>query len=374
MDFFIELKKEYFLENLKNIEQMINTKIAPVLKANAYGHGSREIISLLNDFCTHIEAICVAYLSEAEQAWKDGWKKKIIIMSPNFTISENQYFEYFLLSFDFLYYLLRRLKDQNIVCKVHIKVNLGMNRFGFLPSEIDKLLFLLNENKNIIQVVGVCTHFPRINYEMTCELERNLEIFKKIVLKIKLLFPWALVHPFASKGINLIHKSLVSPDFVRVGGALYGLINNTQKKTLKIDFPEISLKQIMTLKVLVNGIFSVKAGEYIGYGNKCILKEDKVVAIVCFGYGFGYNNLLNDIGAAAYANNHFFSIIGLICMNNIIFDISHAVQSVKVGDYFLLTSNEYEGLKAAELSNRFLGGREYYFTSLLSFLIPKVIL
>ena len=107
MDYLIELNSNYFFSNIEIIKQISNCIIAPVLKSNAYGHGMREIITLLN-INNSIEYICVCYTHEALKAKHDGWGKKILIMSASSDLIEidNQY-QYFVYSFDFLFLLNR---------------------------------------------------------------------------------------------------------------------------------------------------------------------------------------------------------------------------------------------------------------------------
>lgn len=373
-DFFIEINKSYFVENIKTIQKITNVKIAPVIKSNAYGHGSYEIISLLKNIQT-INYICVAYEKEAEKAILDGWEKKIIIMSPSFNvICDNNNFEYFLFSFDFLEYLLEQAKNKKKNIRVHIKLNLGLNRLGFNLEETNLLIDCLIKNKNYITVVGVCMHCPRLNFTMTDELNKQLKQFTNFIKKVLPIFPNILIHPFGSKGINLIQKYNINCNFIRVGGALYGLLSHLQQKTINQDFPKLALKQILTLKTKITQIRKIRYGEYIGYGSLYQAKKDTIVALVNFGYGFGYNNQLTKAHFAGEIKGILFPIIGLICMNNIFFDITEHQSLVAINDTIILTSHFPIELQAAELSYQYLGGREYYFTSLLSYLIPKIII
>jgi alanine racemase len=111
MDFLIELNSKFFFENIKNIKKITTCQLAPVIKSNAYGHGTKEIINLLKQI-NDIEYVCVAHYFEALQAKNFGWDKKIIIMSPVFdeVLFNNDTFEYFLTSFDLLFFLLKKSK------------------------------------------------------------------------------------------------------------------------------------------------------------------------------------------------------------------------------------------------------------------------
>ena len=111
-----------------------------------------------------------------------------------------------------------------------------------------------------------------------------------------------LIHPFASKGINIINKINTNCNMVRVGGALYGLLNNEQKKKL-LNNNHNTLKQIMTLKTKVITIRCVKENTLIGYGENYKAKYNATIAIASFGYGYGYNTSLLNAPITGYCNN-----------------------------------------------------------------------
>lgn len=366
MDFFIELNKKYFLQNIKNITHTTKKTIAPVIKSNAYGHGMKEIISLLKEAPT-IDRICVAYTSEATEAAKLGWRKKIVIMSSSTDIILNNSFEYFVYSFEFFDELLKQAKKKKTIVNLHIKIDVGMNSLGFQENQIDKLIQYLHEHKEKINAVGICTHFPRINYALTTEIQEQMTIFKKIVNKIKNIYPYILVHPFSSKGIPLVNEFEEYCDFIRLGGSIYGLLNTEQRK--KINF---ELKQIMTLKTKILSIKSVKKDDYIGYGVKTKTQDNTLVAIASLGYGYGLNN--NCCDSFGSFNDQLCPIVGLICMNNIFFNISNLKEKPTIGDYLILTTEQIPEITAANISSRLLAEREYYLTSFLHSKIKRVII
>ncbi len=373
MDYLIEINSNYFFNNVKIIKNICCCEILPVIKANAYGHGIKEIVTLIKQDIA-IKNICVAYTNEAIQAKNAGWGNKIIIMSSSQEIDIDQQYQYFLYSFIFLSHLLQKAILNNICFDVHIKLNCGMNRFGFKLNEIEKLIKIILENKKYIKVVGICTHLPRINYMQTEEINNQIILFNKLVLKLKNIFgDQLLIHPFASKGINLIKKTNAICNSVRVGGILYGLLNHEQKKILLHENSQNKIKQIMTLKSKVIMIRHVKKNENVGYGENFLSKKNQTIAITSFGYGYGYNTSLLAAPITGYCNNEYLGFTGLIGMNALFFDITHAKKKIKFGDYIILTNNEIQPINAAYLSYQFLNGREYTFTAMLHESIKKII-
>jgi alanine racemase len=375
MDYFIELNSQYFFNNIAVIKNITNCIIAPVVKSNAYGHGIKEIIGLLNKY-EQIKQVCVAYVDEAMKVRSVGWQNKIIIMSAIRDIIEiDENFQYFIYSFDFLFFLLKKAAENNIVFEVHIKLNCGMNRFGFNSSEINELIELLIKNAAYIKVVGIATHLPRLNYVYSEEIACQISIFNSIAKRLQEFFgDDLLLHPFSSKGMNLIQKTNASCNMVRVGGAIYGLLNNEQAKTLMQENSRNKLQQILTLKAKVVAVREVKKNEYVGYGEAYRVKKDSVIAIASFGYGYGYNISLLEAPVTAWCNNQYLSFCGLIGMNALFFDVSGFSCSVEPGDIIILTSEEHNDIKAPNLSNKYIGKRDYVFTTMLHESICKIVL
>jgi alanine racemase len=366
MDCVIELNKINFFNNIDIINQITGIKISPVLKSNAYGHGIKEIISLLMQR-TDIDSICVAYNSEAIQAKKLGWHKRIIIMSPVFSFTFEILFEYFLTSFTLLSYFLEEAKKHSYLIKVHIKLNCGMNRFGFSLDELPDLIAILLEHKKYIIVVGIATHFPRLNYIITDEIKLQINLFDTMKSQLEKAFGTDLmIHPFSSKGMNLINELYPHCNMVRIGGALYGLLNHEQRKLLTSKYDINSqLRQVMTLKTKIIDIRKIKKGEYIGYGSHHIAKEDKYIAIANFGYGYGYPASLTSAPINGLCNKFVISLCATIGMNALFFDISHLPTQPLCGDDIILTTETIIELQAAHLSHFYISGREYTFTAML---------
>lgn len=352
-DFFITISKKDFCNNIENIIKKTGKSIAPVIKSNAYGHGAKEIIKILID-TPSIDRVCVTYTNEADKIKKYGWKKQIMIMSPSRVAAPQPEYEYFLYSFEFL----KKLLNKKGIHKVHIKINVGMHRFGFEPEEIDRLVEELIKHKKQIHVIGICTHLPRADYNLTDEINNQMKIFCSTVDKIKLAFPNTIVHPFSSKCIPFVEHFNRYCDFLRLGGSIYGLLNNDQK--LKLD---INLKQIITVKTKILSIRSVKENEYVGYGLKGLTHKPTKIAITSFGYGYG---LLNNFSESyGLCNEEYIPVIGIICMNNIMFNINDLKKIPLVGNYITLTSPDHPKISAANISYHLAGGREYYFTASL---------
>lgn len=373
MEFFIELQKKFLINNINNIKKISQVQIAPVLKANAYGHGIKEIIQILRED-KDIKRICLLSYSESQEARKHGWKKNIIILDPTIDIKYNSKYEYIIKSFEFLHSIIQYAKINNKIIKAHIKCNCGLNRMGFNIEEIPFLIDILKKNIKYIKVVGITTHLPRINYEITNEIKLQLDLFQKITTSIKTelhLKNNIMIHPFGSRGFNLIQKHNIPCNMIRSGGLIYGLIENEYQEIIKQKNSEIKFQQIMTLKAQISHIRTIEKGDFIGYGNNYQTNKNMKIAIVNFGYGYGYSSKMVQCPYGGYFDGNYFPFVGIIAMNHIFLEIPSHIEKINIGNYITLTSNEY--LPIIQISS-LLKNREYVFTASLNSNIPKIII
>jgi alanine racemase len=374
MNFFIELDEKIFINNIKTIENITNKKIIPVVKANAYGHGLKEIMSILENI-NSISEVAVAYFEEAVEIKKLNSKKKIIITMPTDDFYFDEYFEFFLSSFIFLKQLITKAKKKKVIFKVHIEINTGMNRFGFRFEEISELFSLLQMSREYINVVGIASHLGKLDYEITQENKNIITKFEQIIEEGKKLFgEKILIHPFAGKGFNIINQISIHSNAIRPGGIIYGLITSERKKNLIKQNAQFSNDQIITLKAKILSINKVKKNEHIGYADHYIAKEDRTIIVVAFGYSLGYDFLLSfHNGIEAWYKNTKITLVGLVGMNHICFDVTVIEKEVELYDYVSLFASQQKLPLIADIAVNVLGKREYTLCAGLNPLIPKKI-
>lgn len=375
MNFFIELRKEFLLSNIKYIAQVSKCQLAPVVKANAYGHGMKEVITILKEEKS-IRRICIISYAEAWKACRSGWKKKIILLNPCNKIQYHKQFEYFVYSFELLQNLIVYAKEKAVSFNIHIKCNCGLNRLGFNGDEFDNLINLLNENNQYIKVVGIGTHLPRINYVMNEEIANQLVLFNTLVQRVKSKLKVSknlMIHPFGCRGFNLVDQYNIPCNMIRPGGLIYGLIKKEYREIIKKKYSDVEFKQIMTLKAGISQVRYVKKYDYAGYGDMFYFKESTRLIVVNFGYGFGYNIQMLKSPFGGYINGYYLAFGGIIAMNTMLLNMPDDMPVPSTSDYVVLTSHECNLLQIAELSIQYLEGREYVFSASLNSNIPKII-
>ena len=346
---WIEVDLKNIENNINEIRKIIhkNTKIMAVVKANAYDHGEVEVSKKLNEI--GILDFAVATLDEGIILRKAGIKGSILILG--YTDIQNikivQKYDLIQTIVDFEY--AKEVEKLNLDKKlnVHIKINTGMNRLGESYKNIDNLIKIYNmKNLNIL---GTFTHLCvsdslfEDNIKFT---KKQIDNFFKAIDTLKLNnINVKKIHIQASYGI--INYNDLECDYVRPGIIMYGVYSTLQdKKSCKI---KLNLKPALKLKSKIVSIRNIQKGESVGYGRAFIAKKDMKIATVSIGYADGYSRCLSSKDVYVLVNDKFAKIIGRICMDQMIVDVSN-ITNIEVGDIVTLL-DDIEEISAENISN-----------------------
>ncbi|MEJ5265066.1 MAG: bifunctional UDP-N-acetylmuramoyl-tripeptide:D-alanyl-D-alanine ligase/alanine racemase [Bacteroidales bacterium] len=289
-----------------------DTKIVVMVKALSYGSGGYEIASLLEYH--KVDYLAVAYVDEGITLRKANISLPIMVMSPEVGSIQHlidYQLEPEIYSFEILQAFLEEVKKQQIVqLPIHIKLDTGMHRLGFMEDEIDMLCNIL-KNNNYLHVKSVFSHLAASdevahdNFTM-----EQIKKFQHICQKMKDSLGYAFDrHILNSAGIERFPEYQM--EMVRLGIGLYGVSSFNQQQ----------LQTVSTLKTHITQIKTIKKGESIGYGRKAMVKRDTVIAILPIGYADGYTRRLSHKGRV-WLNGHYAPLIGNICMDMCMIDIT----------------------------------------------------
>lgn len=355
----IEIDKKNIEKNLIKIRK-INDNIICVLKDDAYGLGIENILPvLIENNCRYFAA---AYISEAfkirrliEKDYPDilgeisimtlnyieeSEIKKVLKNDIEITIFNFKQLEKYIEALKRFDILKNNKKNSNIIkkndnfkdtevvgnnieknnkLKIHIKLNTGMNRLGFDEEEIEKLIKILEENPNL-DIISVYSHI--FNVENEKETENQITKYDRVVSlfdknKIKYRFKHIQASPLLFK-----YGKKYNYDFVRTGMAMYGM---------EPLFESSGLYNAVKVISKVINIRKIKRGEKISYGNKNTLKENKTVAVIPVGYAHGLQKQIENKEAYVLVHGEKAKILGEICMDMIIVDITH-IKNVQIDD------------------------------------------
>ena len=324
--------------NIDTIKSITNKRIIAVVKANAYGHGDVEISTELQNL--GIDFFAVSNLDEAIKLREHGILGEILILGYT-PVEEAEMLQNYniiqaVLGYDYAIALNKSLEDKVSTDRVHIAIDTGMNRIGFIQNEnhdtledIKKVYDLKN-----LKVEGMFTHlcvadsFRQDNVDFT---EYQLNNLDTIVSELKKSgYNCGLVHAQNSAGLTNLKKDQYGA--VRAGIILYGL--NPSDDVRK----DIVYKPIMSLKSVVSMVKYISKGDTVGYGRT--FKADKTikVATVTAGYADGYSRLLSNKGEVLVHGTRC-KIIGNVCMDQFMIDVSN-IDNVKSGDTVTLVGTD----------------------------------
>ncbi len=324
---WIEINKSALLNNISQIKKYLKpkTKFMAVVKSNAYGHGLLEVAEVIEN---KIDYFAVFAFADALLLRKKNVKKPILALSSidpkeiNLAIKHD--IEIAVSNFD----LLSKVKKN---LKIHICVDTGLGRDGFVSDELEKVVSLIREKS--ANVVGLYGHFAAAD-------DKKFDSHSKKQIE-ELLF-WK--RNFSNYGIkpNLIHHSASAgvlydknhPEFnlVRIGIALYGLWPSSQKNK------SIELKPVLSWKARISEIKSLPKGRTISYGCTHILDRDSVLALIPIGYFDGISRLASN-KALVTLNGKKIHQLGRVTMNLLVLDITD-LKGVKVGDVVTIIGDQ----------------------------------
>ncbi|MFP4568340.1 MAG: alanine racemase [Candidatus Woesearchaeota archaeon] len=338
----IYLSKTEYQKNVDFIKKIIGVKpiFSSVVKGNAYGHGIKEFVPMA-EMCG-INHFSVFSQDEARQVKKYSKKNPTIMIMGVVSLEKIKWVidndvEFFAFNYKRILAALKVAKKYNKKIKIHIEFETGLNRTGFSEHELPKLFEILNENKEHIIVKGLCTHFAGAesvaNYH---RIQRQMKRFNKYVDAFKKEgIEYELLHTACSAAAITMPKSRM--DLVRIGIMQYGFWPSDETKMYYLVNKKRKinpLSPILTWKSEIMSIKNVKAGEYIGYANYYLAKEDMKIGTVPVGYAQGYSRSLSN-NSWTVVCGELTEVIGVINMNLFQIDLTH-FDNVNIGDEVIL--------------------------------------
>lgn len=285
-----------------------HSKIVPVVKSNAYGHGLLTITKSL----THADGFSVFDVDEAVLLRKNNITQKIIILSGFNNINEIKVCEEFNcipVVHKFEQIKMLQSVSLNKQLDIEIKIDCGMHRLGFFINQFDEVMQALSSIKNL-RVGGIISHLPCADEYHNPMTQEQLSTLHQFIKKVNL--PASIAN---SSGVVAWPESHY--DWVRPGIMLYGIspmIGDTAEK--------FNLKPVMTLSSQLIAIRELAANECVGYGAAWKCPEPMQIGIVAIGYGNGYpRHAIN--GTPVLVSGIRCPLIGRVCMNMIFVDLRH---------------------------------------------------
>lgn len=320
----------YFRSKLKR-----DTKLMVMVKAFAYGSGTFEVSNVLKFH--HADYLTVAYADEGIELRRKGIDLPIMVMTPEINTFESivkNNLEPDIYSFRSLSLLEDAIEkldlSEDTRIGVHIKLDTGMHRLGFLPKDIDELLLRLRNNDKII-VKSVFSHLAGADSrEFDDFTMKQINAFEEMSSKIVSAFPYKILrHVLNSAGISRFTD--YQYDMVRLGIGVYGVAPCEEDKG--------KLKNVISLKTTIVQIKEYEEGETVGYSRRGVIDRKSRIGVVPIGYADGLNRRLGNGAACFYVNGKPAPIIGNICMDMCMIDLTDI--DCKEDDTAILFNHDY---------------------------------
>ncbi len=313
------------------------TKTICMVKAQGYGVGSYELVKTLQEH--RVDYIAVAVADEGKELRERGITMPIVVMNPERNAFQ-MLIDYRLEPEIYSFTLLRSFSE--IVVRnglsdypVHIKIDTGMHRLGFMPADIAKLTEALAEYEGL-HVRSVFTHLAAADDPAFDDFTRSqLLSFDEVFDALASTLGYRpLRHTLNTAGVERFAH--FPTDMIRLGIGLYGVTASGVS----------GLRPVATLTTTILQIKDVPAGETVGYGRRGRLSRDSRIAVMPIGYADGLDRRLSCGVGEVVIRGRRCPIVGNVCMDICMADITDI--AAEEGDTVLLFGEELPIAEVAE--------------------------
>ncbi|EAR11498.1 alanine racemase [Polaribacter irgensii 23-P] len=301
---------DYFKEKLQT-----TTKILAVVKAFGYGSDGAQVAKFLEH---KVDYFAVAYTHEGVALREAGVQTPILVLHPhlqNLEVIIDFKLEPGLYNFKIFNAFLKVAKEKGSAqYPIHLKFNTGLNRLGFSATEIPTILTQLHAS-TAVKVQSLFSHLAASEdleekAFTTGQIEQFTAIKEELFAGLKYT---PMLHLLNTSGVVNYPKAQF--DMVRIGIGLYGF-GNDAKET-------VHLKNTHNLKSIISQIHTIAAGETVGYNRAFAAKATTKTATIPIGHADGLSRRLGNTKGFVRINQQNAPIIGNVCMDMIMVDVTH---------------------------------------------------
>ncbi|WP_313756135.1 alanine racemase [Tissierella sp.] len=361
-----EINLDNLAHNIREVRKHTdkNALVTAVVKANGYGHGSLEISRTFLD--NGADRLAVALLTEAIELRKGNITEPILILGYTPPTQYEKLLEYNIIQAIYNYEDAKILSNKAVElgkkATIHIKIDSGMGRIGFLPTE-DSIKDIIGISKlPNIYVEGIFTHLAKADEIDKSHAMEQFERYMKVVNDLEkqgLNIP--IKHVSNSAGIIDIPK--FNLNMVRAGIMIYGFYPSEEVEK------NMELKPAMTLRAKISHLKVVPKGTGISYGQIFVTEKESKIATIPIGYADGFTRMLTG-KAEVTINGQRARIVGKICMDQCMIDVTH-IDDVKLGDEVVIFGYGLDYPTADELASK-LGTINYEIVCMVGRRVPRV--
>lgn len=369
-----EISLDAVEHNFREIQKRLRpeTKICCVIKADAYGHGAERLAKEYENLGA--DWFAVSNLEEAQQLRRAGVKLPILILGytpPEMAeVLARQNISQALVGAEYGAALSEQAQKAGVAVKVHISLDTGMSRIGFLYQNPQRDAAALEEVEHAcklpgLEPEGIFTHFAvadegengsaytRMQYQNFCDAIERLNR-RGVKFRIRHCANSAAIFDYPEMQL----------DMVRAGVILYGLMPSGSVRN------PAALISAMQLKSVVALVKNIPAQTTVSYGRKFTAAKETTVATVPIGYADGYPRILFQ-SAEMLVRGKRAKIIGRVCMDQLMLDVTN-IPNVRVGDTVTVFGKDREATLSVDELAAQIGTINYELVCAVSKRVPRV--
>lgn len=320
-DLQAHISSRALMNNLRNLRGLCRrgTRFCAVVKANAYGHGIREVVEVLR--LTDVDFYAVCSIHEAIHISELVRGKPILILEPMHTAEPADFipacadsqFHRVATSLEAVDCAAGRLRGSDKILNLHVNLETGMGRCGIEPELAVRLIQRIRQEPNL-RLAGIYTHFATADEEDLSYAREQLKRFNRFLAEQQLLGKPDLIVHSANSAATIKLKD-AHFDMVRCGISLYGYFSR------RMSPPPIHLEPAMRLEAPIVQLKTLPAGHSVSYGRSFVTTRPTVVGMLPLGYADGYWRCFSNC-AVMKIGSTVVPVIGRVCMDQILIDVT----------------------------------------------------
>ena len=317
----VQLDLAALRHNYQQIRQIAGASRAfAVVKSDAYGHGLLRIAAGLPD----ADGFALIQMDDLRALREYGIQASVLllegVMTPDDLLDACALNADMVLRGEPQLQMLERMPAGVQPLKIWLKVNSGMNRFGFRPEQLPAVLQRIEALKTV-KLCGLMTHFACAD-DLDCDIEGQWQVFSQAVQRYQLPFT-------AANSAALLRDARTHGAIARVGSLVYGNNPFSQPMPAGYDF-----RPVMSLQSEIIGMSQLQAGEALGYGATFTADKPMLIGLVGCGYGDGYPYTA-PTGTPVLVKGKRTRVVGKVAMNMMAIDLTE-VDGIHLGDPVVL--------------------------------------
>jgi alanine racemase len=345
----------------------VDTKVMTVVKADAYGHGLKQIAGLLMQCGTDIFGVSSMVEAQAIRSVGSGWPVLMLgaclpeeivqavrddVMVTVSSVGEATAFS-------------AAARDAGKVAVLHLKVDTGMGRLGCVPTEALALIDQIDRMENV-RLAGLYTHFASVEDEFHYT-QRQRTLFEKLILALDEKHR-SFEYLHANNSAAILLEDSGPYNTVRPGLLVYGVLPFGRRK-IELEMGA-QIKPVLSLKCRVTYVKDVPKGNRLSYGGVFTTSRMTRVATISAGYGDGYLRAGSD-RANVLIRGERCSVLGRITMDQMLVDVTK-IRDVQAGDEVVLIGQQGKQVLTATEIAQWSESVPWEVLTVITYRVPRI--